>query len=159
LFSALLLFLFAEEISWGQRILGIEVPERIANLSFQGELNLHNIKIMQKSNNAVSTYGAKLLLLYLVVPPFFLRFFPQWGRWLVAKGLPFTSLSVSLLAVINYLLLKSALFVFGAEGETVYSYRISEIYEVNLEFLLFVFAFQIYYNLKAQAADKIEPAH
>jgi hypothetical protein len=32
-----------EEISWGQRILGIETPESIAKINHQSELNFHNI--------------------------------------------------------------------------------------------------------------------
>jgi hypothetical protein len=35
-------FISMEEISWGQRILGITTPEKIAKGNFQGELNIHN---------------------------------------------------------------------------------------------------------------------
>lgn len=40
-----LLFLWAagEEISWGQRLLGLETPPVLAELNEQGELNLHNV--------------------------------------------------------------------------------------------------------------------
>ena len=39
-----LLFLFGmEEISWGQRIVGWETPEALAEINIQGESNLHNI--------------------------------------------------------------------------------------------------------------------
>jgi hypothetical protein len=37
-----LFFVAGEEISWGQRILGIETPEAIAEQNRQGEINLHN---------------------------------------------------------------------------------------------------------------------
>lgn len=41
---ALLFFLmFGEEISWGQRILGIETPEALMGLNVQNEINLHNM--------------------------------------------------------------------------------------------------------------------
>jgi hypothetical protein len=41
---ALLFFLmFGEEISWGQRILGIETPESLKGLNVQNEINLHNM--------------------------------------------------------------------------------------------------------------------
>lgn len=41
---ALLVFLVAgEEISWGQRIIGVSTPEELATVNVQHELNLHNI--------------------------------------------------------------------------------------------------------------------
>ena len=156
LFGLFLLFLFAEEISWGQRLFGIEVPDKLAAMSYQGELNLHNIKIMQSSNNAISTYGAKLLLLYLVVPPLLFLVVPRFGSWLTAKGIPFTSLSISILAILNYILLKVAVAVFGAENETIYSYRITEIYEVNLELLLFLFALVTVHDLRTRTRANME---
>ena len=38
-------FLAGEEISWGQRVIGIETPEAIAEANRQSETNLHNIDI------------------------------------------------------------------------------------------------------------------
>jgi len=35
-------FIFGEEISWGQRIFGIETPEYISQYNKQNEINLHN---------------------------------------------------------------------------------------------------------------------
>lgn len=47
LFPAFLTVLFmlcvAEEISWGQRIIGFETPESIAKINAQNEMNLHNM--------------------------------------------------------------------------------------------------------------------
>ena len=40
------LFGFGEEISWGQRLLGIDVPTEIKDSSSQEELNLHNLEFM-----------------------------------------------------------------------------------------------------------------
>lgn len=37
------LFVAFEEISWGQRLLGLKTPESLARLSHQPELNLHNL--------------------------------------------------------------------------------------------------------------------
>ena len=43
----LCLFLVAgEEISWGQRLLGLETPEQIAASNTQGEFNLHNHEVI-----------------------------------------------------------------------------------------------------------------
>jgi hypothetical protein len=41
---ALVFFVGAgEEISWGQRILGLETPESLESINDQGEINLHNL--------------------------------------------------------------------------------------------------------------------
>jgi hypothetical protein len=46
---ALIMFVgFGEEISWGQRQLGIETPESIKELNVQGEFNLHNLEIFNR---------------------------------------------------------------------------------------------------------------
>lgn len=37
-------FIGMEEISWGQRLLGIKTPEFFTKYNYQGEMNLHNIK-------------------------------------------------------------------------------------------------------------------
>ncbi len=46
LLAAFFVFVLAagEEISWGQRILGISTPENLAEVNTQGEINLHNNK-------------------------------------------------------------------------------------------------------------------
>lgn len=42
-----LFFAAGEEISWGQRILGLETPESISEANTQDELNLHNLGAFQ----------------------------------------------------------------------------------------------------------------
>lgn len=41
--AALLFFLGMEEISWGQRVFGVETPEFLASRNLQEEINLHNL--------------------------------------------------------------------------------------------------------------------
>ena len=43
LFGLFALLIFLEEVSWGQRILNIEVPPELKKINTQNELNLHNI--------------------------------------------------------------------------------------------------------------------
>jgi hypothetical protein len=43
IFAAACLFVAGEEISWGQRLLGLETPERLAELNNQDEVTVHNI--------------------------------------------------------------------------------------------------------------------
>jgi len=45
-FAAGLLFVAMEEISWGQWILGFEVPAGIRAVNKQGEFNLHNLPVL-----------------------------------------------------------------------------------------------------------------
>lgn len=45
LFVGGLVFLALEEISWGQRIFGIETPETLKKSNVQGEINLHNLTV------------------------------------------------------------------------------------------------------------------
>lgn len=42
-FAAGALFLAGEEISWGQRMFGLRLPENLRAANLQGELNLHNL--------------------------------------------------------------------------------------------------------------------
>jgi hypothetical protein len=43
--SALLVFLFGEEISWGQYIFGFEPPKLMEEINAQQELNLHTLNL------------------------------------------------------------------------------------------------------------------
>lgn len=42
-FALMMLFIAGEEISWGQRILGLETPEELDAINKQGEITAHNI--------------------------------------------------------------------------------------------------------------------
>jgi len=46
--SVLFLVAFFEEISWGQRLIGIETPELIEQINTHKETNLHNLKPVQR---------------------------------------------------------------------------------------------------------------
>jgi hypothetical protein len=65
IWTAASLFFFAgmEEISWGQRLLGISTPDALSAVNRQKELNLHNIGGFQGTNEIrvfliASVYGA-----------------------------------------------------------------------------------------------------
>ena len=47
LLTLAMFFIFGEEISWGQRILGIASPEFFLEHSFQQEINVHNLQPVQ----------------------------------------------------------------------------------------------------------------
>lgn len=71
--SVLLAFLFVagEEISWGQRIFGIETTEYFMEHNAQGETNLHNLVVGEVKINKL-IFGVTLttiILIYLIVIP------------------------------------------------------------------------------------------
>lgn len=81
------LFVAIEEISWGQRIVGLVTPAELEEINRQGETNVHNIPVIQNlfgfAELAVAAYAvvAPLIVavrrpaiphLYLAVPPLFL---------------------------------------------------------------------------------------
>ena len=86
--AVLLVFAAGEEISWGQRVLGVETPESVRDINRQDELNFHNLDYVYPVYVAgmlgVGLYGSLGSWLvyrrenvgspnwYLVMPPLFL---------------------------------------------------------------------------------------
>jgi hypothetical protein len=82
-YAAAFVFAAGEEISWGQRIFGIESPEFFLENNRQQETNLHNL-VVGEDQLAKFWFGHLLtlvLLLYLVVLPI-LYPLAGWVRWL-----------------------------------------------------------------------------
>ena len=100
-----------EEISWGQRLLGIETPEVLEDINTQGETTIHNVRGVLPVVNFVTMTGAGLLTtlplaaawarergwrtwssLYRIVPPlalvaaFAIPFAYRFLRFLTAGG-------------------------------------------------------------------------
>lgn len=64
-----LLVIAGEEISWGQRVVGIETPEHLAAINTQEEINLHNNRLVFQfvydAYMLVNLYGLLSWLLFL----------------------------------------------------------------------------------------------
>lgn len=75
IFAALFLFAAGEEISWGQRILGVESSEFFLKNNAQGETNLHNLVVGEKKINKIifSQLLFLVMFLYLIVTPVLYR--------------------------------------------------------------------------------------
>ncbi len=72
LISGLVFFFGAgEEISWGQRIFGIETPQKLKEINLQGEVNLHNLIIGGVKVNKVlfSLLPAIIIIIYFFILP------------------------------------------------------------------------------------------
>ena len=75
LFVVLFLFAAGEEISWGQRIFGVESSEFFIENNAQGETNLHNLVVGEKKINKIifSQLLFLVMFLYLIVTPILFR--------------------------------------------------------------------------------------
>ncbi len=91
-FSIAFVFFFGagEEISWGQRIFGIESSEYFSENNAQGETNLHNMVVNGKKVNKIifSQLLTIVLVIYLIILPFMYRKL-EWTKKLVDSfGVP-----------------------------------------------------------------------
>ena len=69
LFTAFFLFLFLEEISYGQRLFGITTPEALKDINMQDETNIHNIGT-QSTYKIIHILHAFLLATLGIITPF-----------------------------------------------------------------------------------------
>lgn len=129
-YAALALFLFVaagEEISWGQRLLGIETPDAIAEINAQGEINLHNLYGDENGQNVTSKIYRLFWIGFGVVLPVLALWGPA-GR-LLRRYLPVPPIWVAALFVYQQLLWKPTQALWstdpGAWGGT-YRGRIGE---------------------------------
>ena len=70
-YNLVLFFGFGEEISWGQRIFGIQSPSFFSENNFQGEINIHNMMVMGVDlNRWIFTYVLVLIFtFYFLITP------------------------------------------------------------------------------------------
>lgn len=85
-------FVAGEEISWGQRLLGLETPDSMKDVNVQGEMNIHNLKPVQaylhQAYILIGFAGATIWMVApflgftlrklfnnVVVPPWYLMFY------------------------------------------------------------------------------------
>tara|TARA_B100000886_G_scaffold205753_1_gene142093 strand:- start:878 stop:1525 length:648 start_codon:yes stop_codon:yes gene_type:complete len=70
-YSLVLFFGFGEEISWGQRIFGIQPPSFFSDNNFQGEINIHNMMVLGVDlNRWIFTYALVLIFtFYFLITP------------------------------------------------------------------------------------------
>lgn len=145
MFSLVLLLLFAEEISWGQRILNIKTPEVIAEVNFQKEMTLHNLKGIQGKNNSLSYALFGMLVAYLSVFPLFIYSFPFTKNIVKQLAIPIASIQICLFVVILFLLNRVNYLVIYPDGHITDYKDIGEIFESNIEMLLFVLSLEYLY--------------
>ncbi|MEJ7594894.1 MAG: hypothetical protein WKF77_25490 [Planctomycetaceae bacterium] len=104
MYGVVLFFGMLEEISWGQRIFGIETPEFIAETNAQKETNLHNLVIGGTSINKL-VFGKILavgLVGFLVLVPVAYRQSPEMRQLCDRLAIPVPRLqhTLAILAVV-----------------------------------------------------------
>jgi hypothetical protein len=95
-----------EEVSWGQRLLGVGTPEDLADANVQGETNVHNLKPvagMSYQLFLVGWYG-----FVLVVP--LAAALSRRARRLLDRLVPLVPLPLGALFLLNYVVSQFALF-------------------------------------------------
>jgi hypothetical protein len=145
LFAIGTLVLALEELSWGQRLLGISLPQEIKEVNFQGELNLHNSKLLQSVNGDVSLLLRISYLLYFVAFPFVLIIFPSLQRFINPLRLPIPSNPVAMAVLVSQLVHTTNVSVLVNAGVSIFSSRIGEAHESNLQIILLFFALEIWW--------------
>lgn len=135
LFALLFFAIAGEEISWGQRIVGLGTPTGLAEINVQEETNLHNIEGIHGSVRALA-----LLVVCGIcfVIPLARRAFNSIGRFCDKLQMPIFPLGASGMVVIAILLMAVPRVVFGA-----IVFELDELGELILAVAFFVFGLDV----------------
>ena len=115
LLAVVFLFFAGEEISWGQRFLGIETPEAIREINSQDELSVHNLTVFQTEDlNFIRFLGifpidrifSVFWFTFALVIPSAAAIYAPARRWL-NRFVPVPDLSIGLLFAANYIVQKA----------------------------------------------------
>lgn len=157
LLGLLFFFAFAEEISWGQRILGLDPPRFIKEHNLQGEINIHNLRPFHRYNEEGSKKNFVSLLLnmdrlfslfwlsFTVLVPLAARYSDRSRRLIKKINVPVAPLGIGLLFLFNYLFSKIL------ERDVHPARIVVEIKEANFALLFLVLS--LYFLLRTKDAS------
>jgi len=130
--TVMMLAMFGEEISWGQRLFGFATPEWMRQQNFQGEFTLHNWDLFQtqQSGNLLQTTWLITMVVYLGLVSGVACVWPRLRKWAEAWGLALASGPVALLTVLCF-------------GWYVLTNPWSEVLELALDLMLLALAIEI----------------
>ncbi len=112
-----LLFVGMEEISWGQRLLGIQTPYIIARYNYQSELTLHNLPIFPK----VSIFYHAVLIWALFLP-LISRKYQRARNYFTEIGIPLVPVELLPYFVLSLFFLNIGVVITNSEvGEIILS--------------------------------------
>ena len=136
---------FLEEISWGQRVFGVETPEVLVRANRQGEINIHNLRWFhghkddgsRKSFLKLLINGDRLFsvfwLVFGVTVPLLDRYSQRLRTLFSDIGMPVLPVAFSVFFVLNYIISKSMPALESLHYPT---HAWVEIKEANCAFLL-----------------------
>ncbi len=167
LLGLLFIVLMGEEISWGQRILGFETPEGLAERNMQSETNLHNLDIfhLQKTRpgeekinkTGLSAYlTAKKIFVYIFICFLFLlplgvKFVPFIRDLAKRFYVPVPAIQLGILFILNILVYKA--FKPLATGYHGIGRGLEEVEEFNFALILFLVPF-VWFSFSTSLKEK-----
>ncbi|MBX7166765.1 MAG: tetratricopeptide repeat protein [Pirellulales bacterium] len=137
-FGAVCIFMFGEEISWGQRLLGFSTPDWMNRQNFQGEFTLHNMKVFQpgQTTNVMQATWLLGMLFYLGILPWARFAFAPVRELLDRWGIPVPSWPIALVTL--------GWFIIYASG----GYTSSEVLELVIVFLFGCVAAESFFRFR-----------
>jgi hypothetical protein len=156
LLSAMFFLGFGEEISWGQRVLNFETPERVLNVNVQNEFNLHNIELFNREDHEGNrkTGLARLLEVNLLFKVFIMMFGIALPLAVILSGkldnlarrigLPVPPLSLGIFFMINWLVYKAVSVMLPGGLPFQFYDTNTEIFEFVAAFVMLVISLYFY---------------
>jgi hypothetical protein len=129
-YALLFLFVGGEEISWGQRLVGIQTPQALMELNVQKEANLHNIDGIHQH---VRKIGLLVVLTIAVLMPLTQRFVPVMQRLYARLMIPVVPLWTLPLTILS--------FIFMAVPRMLFDKPVFSLDEIGELYLSLVFLF------------------
>lgn len=144
-----------EEISWGQRIFNLSTPNVLGRINTQNEINLHNIKIFNATDNRGIAKFHTINFLYKL-------FWLTYGVFLPIAAfhirsifsitekvrLPIPPVPIGVFFLINWLVFRIAMsFILPTDKTVQYYYTIGEIMECGTAFIFMTLS--IYFHNKS----------
>jgi hypothetical protein len=140
------LFLFLEEMSYGQHILGLKTPAWLTGINQQNEINLHNISGIHENAHLI---GLVLLKLYYLVLPVLIHLSLLARRFIHFIGLPVADLQISFFMLISGILYRNiylgSVVRAGVQNSGV---NYAEVEEVVIEVILMIFAIKYFISMR-----------
>jgi hypothetical protein len=152
--AALFFFAGGEEISWGQRIFGLETPEALKEVNKQKEITVHNIEVPGLGQIPFENLFDVLWLGFTVVLPL-AALAPQTQPWL-RRLLPVTHLGVGILFLFNYFWAKAVKLMYAPVyiySRVPFPQAVQEIKESHYALLFSLAAFYVWRRTKQQPHD------
>ena len=149
---ALLLFLAAgEEISWGQRILGLETPESVQAINIQDELNIHNLEFFQVTpeTNLLRWFWIVFWFTFTLGVPV-LTALSGSARWFFDRLIPIVPWALGGVFLVNYVVWR---VIYTQTSVEEFFHHPEEIMESNLAVLFVVVALWVFRESDIRPAE------